>query len=80
MVRDSDQNRRFQRVTVAGIVIMFCLGVLMMGHVAFLMSIRGAEAKDNRVLVGIDPANKNDGMVFAYNPDTREVFAVEVKK
>ena len=61
-----------------------CIGlmerVIMMGHVAFLMSIRGAEAKDNRVLVGIDPANKNDGMVFAYNPDTREVFAVEVKK
>ena len=80
MVRDGERNRRFQGIMVAGIVIMFCLGVIMKGHVAFLMSIRGAEAKDNRVLVGIDPANKNDGMVFAYNPDTREVFAVEVKK
>ena len=80
MVTRDESNARFQRIAVAGIVIAFCLGALMMGHLALVMVTRGAVAKDNRVLVGIDPANKNDGMVFAYNPDTREVFAVEVKK
>ena len=32
---------------------------------------------DNEVLVGVDPGDRNDGIRFAYNPDTHEVFAVQ---
>ena len=78
MVTRDESNARFQRMTVVGIVIAFCLGALMMGHLALVMVTRGAVAQDNRVLVSCNPGDKNDGVVFAYNPDTREVFAVEV--
>ena len=52
------------------------LGLFYVGH-QFKEGCGMAVARDNEVLVGVDPGDHNDGIRFAYNPDTREVFAVQ---
>lgn len=65
-------------IRILGIAAVFsvALGLFYIGH-QFKASCGMALAKDNEVLVDVDPGDRNDGIRFAYNPDTHEVFAVQ---